>query len=167
MNDTLKNKINEFLEQQIDAWDLVDEITYFNTCHPEEKEEALLLLEGDESDRAMIASVLLWALPNSPFQNLTMSKNSFFQFLFSLLNQETDFYNEEIVWYVTTDNILVFQKHDYIFIINNQDEDFDVELPETFQNQDYFCLNCNDEMHFHQYVNVPNCGFYILEKIKD
>lgn len=163
MRDNLINKVNQFFTQQIDLWDLVDEISYFDTISPTEVTTAFHLLEENESDRAMLASVLFWTLPNSPFQTLTNSKNSFFKFLLSLVDANSDFFKQKILWYLTNNNALIFEKGDFLFVMNNEEENVSLELPIEFQNQDLYCLNCNEEMHFGDTISVPNCTFYIFE----
>lgn len=164
MQKELINEINLFLNNEIDLWDIVSEITYFNTVDFNSIVEAVNYLEGDESDEALIVETILWALPNSPIKTMQNSNNSFYKFLISLKGDNDVFYEKEINWLLTTNNQIIFEKNNLLFVFNNEENVKSIDLPVNYCNAALYCLNCNEEISVDNTLNVPSKTFYIIEK---
>ena len=164
MQKELINEINLYLENEIDLWDLVGEITYYSTVDFNSIKEIVTYLENNESDEALIVETLLWALPNSPIRSLTNTTNSFYKFLIDLKKSDDEFYNEEIVWVLTENHKIIFKKNNLLFIFNDENYDCEIELPNEYCNTTLHCLNCNEEINVLNSLNVPAKTFYIIEK---
>ena len=66
----------------IDLWDLVDDITIAFNSDISSVSDSIKYLENNTSDEAMLVTILLWLFPHSPFEHIEHSNNSFFN-LFS------------------------------------------------------------------------------------
>lgn len=160
----MNENIQDFLNGKNDLWDLIDDITYTMVFNNNDIISIIKYLETLDSDEAMIATVLFWVFPNSPFKDIETSNNSFFRLLFSIIVPHGEFFDSDIIWYYINDNSAVFEKNNYLFIINNNAIDISSQVPDKFMNSLLYCHNCNEEMTVTHSILVPSKTFYILEK---
>lgn len=154
---------NLFLEGNTTLWGLIEEISITESLN---KENILNAIENNESDEGMILTVLLWSTKNSPLQNIKETNNSFIKFLYSIREENSNFYNEDISWVYNNENTCTYQKDNLLFIINNTTNDSKMQLPDEYCNQTVMCLNCNEEHTVDYFITVPAKSFYIIERIK-
>ena len=164
MKDNLIKKIDEFLNGNIDLWDLIGEITYFSTTDFKSFSESIYYMEPKEDENSLIVEVLLWCFVNSPIKDLKETNNSFYKFLMSLVESNSSFYLDEIKWIFNDNYISIFKKHDYLLVINASNNDKYINLPTEYTNCTLYCSNCNEEINVKDNLLVPSKTFYIIEK---
>ena len=158
----MKKLLTEFKDENINLWELNDEI-YYNSINEQSNNQILFdLIKDDESDTSLLITLLLWVNPNSILQDEKNDLNSFTHFLNSLRNKNSDFFNQDIKWYLTDNEHFVFVKDNLLFIINNTNYDIISQLPTEFSNTTLCCENCNEEMSVTCVIEVPSKTFYIF-----
>ncbi len=155
---------NEKLEKVKNLWEVNDEIYRLSLTNEKKLQSIYDKIKNDESDYNLMVMLLLWVNPNSIFKNSDNYCNSFTKFLHSLKDESSDFFNQEIKWFYTSDNHLVFVKDDLLVIMNNNDYEISSQLPDEYINQTLHCENCNEEISVTTYINVPGNTFYIISK---
>lgn len=88
----------------------------------------------------------------------------FFQKLIKLRKTYIGFKNVDIKWHKIDNNILIYQKQNIIFIINNNDSNQLVSLNDTLKNQEYLDLFNNKEIKLKDNISLNQYDFYILKK---
>ncbi len=156
--------IENYFNNEIDLWDLVDEITYASKVSMIDLKNATEYLEKIDSDEAMIVTLLLWLIPNSPFKKISKSTNAFFKLLFSIEPPYSDFFKQNIVWHYLDNEELVLEKGIYLIMINAKSSEISLQLPDDFANKTLYCHNCNEEFIGDYFLKVPEKSFYILTK---
>lgn len=162
----IKNTLTFFKEGKIDLWELNDDIYFYSIQDPSINQQLFNLIKDDESDLSLLVTLLLWVNPNSILQNQQNDVTPFTHFLKTLRDKNSQFFEQEIKWYLTDNNHLVFEKDNLLFIINNTDNDIISQLPDNFMHTNLCCENCNEEIYVSSSLEIPANTFYILSIIK-
>lgn len=163
MNKSILNTFALFKNNNLSISNLLNELIIVNKTNKEEITSLFYYLESDESDEAMIVSLLIWCLFDSPFKSCLDSQNSFYRFLLSI-NVSSDFYSTNITVLEKEKTMLMIQKGDYLIIVNPTDNNIKCILPTKYQNKTLFCENCNEEIRVSDSLIVPENTFYIISK---
>lgn len=167
MHKDLLSEIDLFLNDRIDLWDFIGELTYYSTINFNSINNAIHYMENKEDDDSLIVSLLLWSIENSPFKDLSSTSNSFYKFLLSLKSTNDSFYKSKIDWLFNDKHICIYQKEDLLFLVNSSKDDKCVELPKEYCYQTLECLNCNEEFNVECILEIPSKSFYIITKNKN
>lgn len=151
-----------YIKNKTNLWNLIESMTSIDNVDYSSNDIASII-DNDESEKALIAIVLLWCHKNSPIQNIEKSNNSFIEFLKTIRNNDSDFFNHEIKWIYNDNNSCTFIKEDLLFIINDNDNTKRMQLPDEYCDKALLCLNCNEEINASYYIDVPDNTFYIIE----
>lgn len=162
----LSQTINSYLTNKCTLWNVVETISTLDIYKNINVSRSLKYVENDESDKSLIATVLLWCLKDSPIKDLSNTNNSFIKFLHTIRSSESDFYNQDIKWIFNDDHSCTFKKDNLLFVINDDDSTKRMQLPDEFCDKTILCLNCNEELHTSYFIDVPSNTFYIIEVIK-
>lgn len=164
MSENLKESIKRYFDNDIDLWDLVDDITIAFNSDIYSIKDSIKYLETNNSDEAMLVTILLWLFPHSPFKHIEHSHNSFFNLLFSIESAHSDFFNQQIKWDYLDKNIMTIEKGKYLIMINGTKSDIALQLPDKFIHSTLYCHNCNEEINSEYSIIVPPKSFYIFTK---
>jgi glycosidase len=88
---------------------------------------------------------------------------SFFQRLISLRKSYQNFNSIDIKWLYTENNILIYQKGDIFFLMNNTNLDVTISLPEIMKHQSFIDLYCEKEVSVEKIITIKKYGFLILK----
>lgn len=164
MSENLKESIKHYFNNDIDLWDLVDDITIAFNSDISSVSDSIKYLENNTSDEAMLVTILLWLFPHSPFEHIEHSNNSFFNLLFSIEAPHSEFFDTQIKWDYLNKNEMTIEKGMYLIMINGTKYDISLQLPDEFTNTTLYCHNCNEEITSEYSVIVPSKSFYIFSK---
>lgn len=163
MNKSILNTFTLFKNNNIFIDNLFDELIAVNKLEKEEINKLFTYLETDESDEAMIVSLLIWCLYDSPFKDCHKSNNSFHRFLLSI-NINDNFYMTDINVLQKEKALLMFKKDNYLIIVNPTNDNTKCILPKDYQDTVLYCENCNEEINVKNALIIPENTFYIISK---
>jgi glycosidase len=88
---------------------------------------------------------------------------AFFKRLITLRKSFCSFSHIDIKWLYTRDNILIYQKDDIFFIMNNNNQDVNIVLPRVMKHQNYIDLYLDEKISLDEVITIKNYGFSILK----
>ena len=163
----------KYLNKQQPFYEFLNEINdYIKTVNPGELTlfydylTDFNCLEFD-SDMIMLMYCALWLIPNRLNQQCQIqgADNIYTTFLKSVMDDYKDIFNNrdyQIIEYNM--NYSIYQRSNLLIILNHLDVDLKITLPENYQNQVLYCVNCGDELEVEKDVELYPYGFYLLIK---
>lgn len=164
----VENQINQYLNNEITLWGVVEKLVEFEVIpnNTNTLNNATKFIINNESDKGMIAALLLWCMKDSPVKSLNETSNSFINFLLTIRDKDSSFYNQKIEWIYTDNHSCTFKKDNLLFVINDEFETKRMQLPDEFCDKTILCINCNEELKVSYFVDVPATTFYIIEVVE-
>lgn len=114
-------------------------------------------IDDYNKDKLMFICLLLNTIFNFDLSNFSYDIHNFISDSISLSN-------DEIIFFLTDDNIFMYEKNSVLYIINNTNNIVSIVLPKEYQNSTLFCVNCGDDISINCTIDVYNLSFYIIEK---
>ena len=92
----VENQINQYLNNEITLWGVVEKLVEFEVIpnNTNTLNNAIKFIINNESDKGMIATLLLWCMKDSPVKLLNETSNSFINFLLTIRDKDSSFYNQ-------------------------------------------------------------------------
>lgn len=75
----------------------------------------------------------------------------------------SDFASTNFIWHKASDNIIIYQKNNLFFIINNNDCPKNIVLPNILKNRTVYSLTCASEKHLKDTFVVGSYKYFIFD----
>lgn len=139
-------------------------INFIKNNHYDFNEDALcnLLDNNQNEEQSSIVYLLLYFVYKYSF----FHQNDFLMFLDSIKYETDNDFSKDIIYIYNKENIAIFKIDHIYFIINNNDENININLPHDLQNDYQFCINCNHELYFGKTLMLESFEFYLISDVK-
>lgn len=116
--------------------------------------------ETNLMDQRMNALLIIWMYHSAIFKEIDYTNNPYLSYIYELTS---DIDQVDINYINLETNYLVANINNFYFIINHNNHEINIELPNELKNQKVFCYNCNDDMNLKEQILLPEFSFYVLE----
>lgn len=163
----VENQIKSYLNNELTLWGLVEKLVEYEVIpnNTDTLNHSVKYIITNETDKGMIVTLLLWCIKNSPLKEHNETSNSFINFLHTIREKDSSFYNQQIEWIYTDNHSCTFKKDNLLFIINDSNDIQRMQLPDEYCDKTVLCINCNEEHSVSYFIDVPDHTFYIIEVV--